>query len=363
MIKRICFFTTGFAFNRLVRMKYYEKIFPPDTEIFLFTTNKHESFEESKKKWDLKRTKVFVDNYSPIKTPFNLRNFCRKNKIQRLTNLGEGKEIFFILISHFLKKSDFVINFTGEELTKFKFQPTLQRKILSFFQNYFYIFVSFFSTKISFVGAESYRKSKILFFNQKKKITFSHPAINLNLFKPKNKVESRKKLNLPLNKKIILRVGRLNQAKGGKSFIDIVNLNKDKLFLQIGQWNEKEIPKKNLSNLIHLKTKNQNQLVDYYNASNLTFSFHLAGDQIGIFAEESLACGIPTLQSLFLKIWDSPSILKSEISSNKINKVLNKFFSLSEKQKRDLSKNARDYAKKNFSYESWEKSYLIFYLK
>ena len=38
----------GFAFNRLNRLKYYEKIFSEETELYLFTTDKYKGKEKGR---------------------------------------------------------------------------------------------------------------------------------------------------------------------------------------------------------------------------------------------------------------------------------------------------------------------------
>jgi len=92
-MKKICFFSVGFAFNRLVRMRFYEKIFPKNVEMFLFTTNKYEGREKEKYqyKWDLKRTKIITAEYHPLKLPFALRKFCIENEIDRVINIGNWR--------------------------------------------------------------------------------------------------------------------------------------------------------------------------------------------------------------------------------------------------------------------------------
>jgi len=160
MIKRICFFSVGFAFNRLIRLKYYEKIFPQDVEIFLFTTNKYEKNKAKsyQDKWELKRTKIHVEDYHPIKTAFGLRKFCKEKKINRLVNLGApGAGIPFIIASLF-KKTDFLIGYYGEI---FKHRTAKSRILVipRFFLGFQYIFVARFAKKINLIHYDNYKKS------------------------------------------------------------------------------------------------------------------------------------------------------------------------------------------------------------
>jgi len=84
-IKKIAFFTVGFAFNRLVRMRFYEKTFPKHVQIYLITTDKYEARDSSmpQQEYDLSRTKIVKIHYD-WRLISNIRRFCKDNKIDRL---------------------------------------------------------------------------------------------------------------------------------------------------------------------------------------------------------------------------------------------------------------------------------------
>ena len=110
---RFCFFSRSFAFNRLVRMKYYEKILSKDTEICLFTTcNKNEKNEFLNS--NLKQTKVICKTCSNLKLPFVLRKFSNKNKIDRLVNIGNFRGAIPILLATLFSKRDYIVNIFGQ---------------------------------------------------------------------------------------------------------------------------------------------------------------------------------------------------------------------------------------------------------
>lgn len=361
MIKRICFFTVGFAFNRLVRMRYYEKIFPKEVEIFLFTTNKYDSIKKTKEQWDLNRTKVFVDNYSAIKTPFILRKFCIRNKIQRLVNLGTpGAGIPFILAT-FLSSRDYLMGFYGE-VVKHNRERKYIKKIQKFFLLFQYWLVARFAKKLVFTDKTSFEKAPLFFLSPKEKMHFAEAPVNTGLFFPKNKFSIRKKLKLPKNKKIIIRVGRINHAKCGDIFAKLIEKNPEIFFILVGDWFEKEVPKIKVKNLLHLDKKSSKELVDYYNASDLSFGLHRAGKGMGIVAEEALACGIPIILPNTLVLPESSSIIKTKLSLEDANKKTQEFFSLSKKEKQKISKQAREYSLKYLSDDVWKKEFVKFHL-
>jgi len=361
MIKRICFFSTGFAFNRLVRMRYYEKIFPKDTEIFLYTTSKYTSKEECKKQWDLNRTNVFVEDYNLLKTPFKLRKFCNKNKITRLVNLGHPGAGFPFLIASLLQKRDYLMGFYGE-VFKHKHSKTKWQAIKKFIQLFQFWFVAFFAKKLVFTDLTCYQKAPTFFLTSKKRVNFAAAPVNTSLFVPNNKNLCRKKLKLPLNKHIVIRVGRVNYGKCCDIYLDLVKSNPDILFILIGEWFENEIPKVNYKNLLYLEKKSSKELVDYYSASDLSFALHRHGNGIGIVAEEALSCGVPTILPTTLTMPKSNALILVNHSSKEVNTKLKMFFSLSKTEQQKISKEARNYAEKYCSDEVWEKEFVKFHL-
>jgi hypothetical protein len=188
-------------------MRSYERIFPKDTKIYLFTTDKYDKSNNRiiKDKWSLKKTKIHIEKYNPLTLPFKLRKFCRKNKIQRIVNLGEGRGGLIMLIASLFRKTNYLLNFTGESLIKYKFKSVpLLKRLNGFFETPIFFLLAQFAKKITFVGYNSYKKAPKFFLKSPKKIVFTHPVANTKLFKLKNKKICRKKLNLPLNKNILI---------------------------------------------------------------------------------------------------------------------------------------------------------------
>src|SRR3989344_4667457 len=107
MIKKICFFSGGFAFNRLNRMRFYEKALPKNVDIFLVTTDRwHGKGKEAYQfEWSgLKRTKIITLKYNWT-LPLQLKKFCRENKIDRIINIGNRVAmVLFLPLTLFTKK-------------------------------------------------------------------------------------------------------------------------------------------------------------------------------------------------------------------------------------------------------------------
>lgn len=127
---------------------------------------------------------------------------------------------------------------------------------------------------------------------------------NSKLFFIKNKNECRKKLNLPMNKKILLNIGNLEKIKGQKYLINAINKviqkNKNILCLIIGEGTQR----KKLENLIKInKLEKYIKLIgvishekinDWLNACDL-FVFPSIKESFGVAQLEAMACGIPVI--------------------------------------------------------------------
>lgn len=128
---------------------------------------------------------------------------------------------------------------------------------------------------------------------------------NSNLFFTKNKNNCRKKLNLPLEKKILINLGNLETIKGQNYLIKAVNkiiIQKDKniLCLIIGEGTQR----KKLENLIKIYKLEKyikligvishQEIADWLNACDL-FVFPSIKESFGIAQIEAMACGKPII--------------------------------------------------------------------
>lgn len=362
-MKKICFFSVGFAFNRLVRMRFYEKIFPKDIEMFLFTTNKYKGREKEfyQHKWDLKRTKIITAKYHPLKLPFTLRKFCMENKIDRVINIGNWRGSVNSLIASSSSKTGYIMNIFGDIVDEEK------SFILNSINMLLFYLLILASKKTIFNDYADYKKHKKLFrlFKQGNKIKYLPAPVNTNLFIPKDRQSCRKELFLPKNKKIILFVGRVDYGRGSDILIDLIKLNKDVLFIVIGRLMDKNFEKLKALNVIFFEKKSSEELVDYYNAADLGLFLHRKyRGGLGLVVEESLSCGIPAITPVRQLPKYSESLFQTPfpLNSNKINLFISKFFKMPAKKRKELGKIARKFAEENYSDDAWKDSYSHFYL-
>ena len=125
-----------------------------------------------------------------------------------------------------------------------------------------------------------------------------------NKFIIKDRLLCREKLGLPLDKKIILQVGRAVEYRGFDWMLNVIDYyseNDDYLliFLGINEWDPyyNELLKRNCIVKEYMK---HTDLVDYYNAADV-FIFFIVGEKVltfggtGYVPIESLACGTPVV--------------------------------------------------------------------
>jgi len=121
-------------------------------------------------------------------------------------------------------------------------------------------------------------------------------GVDDRVFKPYNKREVRQKLNLPVDKKIILFLavgGEKNPFKGWEYIEGMVSRyknNKDILFLAIGSRKEGQF-----DNIRYIKYLDDDSLLaQYYSAADL-FLYPSLADTFGLVVAESLSCGTPVV--------------------------------------------------------------------
>ena len=157
-------------------------------------------------------------------------------------------------------------------------------------------------------------------------------------------------------------MGRVGYLKGSDILLYLIKTNPDKKFILIGQIVDKgleeQIKKLNLKNLIFIPHKNQEELIDYYNASDLCiFPSRIEGTPL--VPREAMSCGTPAIVS---KIPSTESLkeVSWRISLNaiKTNKAMNDFFKLSEKQKKEISDKSRKFIIEKFDDDKWKEIYV-----
>jgi len=366
MKKRICFFSVGFAFNRLVRLKFYEEIFPKDMDIFLFTTNKYLGKEKQsyQHRWTgLKRTKIISVDYNLPSLSFVLRKFCKQNKIDRIFNLGFHTAWPVLFFSTVFSKRDYCLNVLTDIFKQYYLVETKKEKFKEILTLMFLWPGVFFAKKVFFTDRLNTLRAPIFFFSRKNKINWLAAPVNTSLFYINNKKQARNKLGLKFDKKIVIFVGRINYLKCSDILRKLINENKDIYFIVVGRLIDKRLLDIKSENFKHIETLSSEQLVDYYNASDLSFCLNRGGGGLGLTSEEALACGVPIIVSKEFKLKKSASLFQVSVDFKEVNNVVRYFFKLSQKERLNLSKCARKYAEEDYSDNVWREKYINAYLE
>ncbi len=212
------------------------------------------------------------------------------------------------------------------------------------------------------VPSEYYKKVVAKKFQVKTDNIYISPSagIDPNTFFSVKKNIARKEINMPLNKKTIGYVGRLDYGKGWDTLLKaiiIMNENKtinpnDYQFVFVG--NGKETPqfldiikKYQLDKyILHYPLVNQKSLNYFYNSFDVfCFPTRRESESLGLVALEALSCGVPVIASNFAApsyyIENSFNGYKFEVNSSvELSLQIESFFKLDEEQVKQLSSNA-----------------------
>ena len=132
---------------------------------------------------------------------------------------------------------------------------------------------------------------------QNKDIRVIYNGINEKIFVNTDKNESRKTLNLPLDKKILMfsASGSIkNPQKGGKYLFEVYNRlknNDELIFVNIGGGNSSKL-KKNWIDIPYIN--DEKTMAFYYSASDL-FIYPSMAETFGLVIAEAMACGTPVV--------------------------------------------------------------------
>lgn len=200
------------------------------------------------------------------------------------------------------------------------------------------------------------------------KFSYINNGVDETYFKPaKNKSDVRKKLNLPLGKKVFIFAGNLIKVKNPLFLANAIkNINNNNLyFIFCGIGSQKEECEKlleNTSNVLFTDfVDNLNeyfQASDYYIAVSLSEGFHLA-------AIEAMSCGLPVILSeitahKYFLSKDKNAGLTFDV--NNINDLTNKIYEILNMDYSLMSDSARKIVANNFSAKSMSEKYQKFYL-
>jgi len=217
--------------------------------------------------------------------------FLKGLKISKKSDIIHAQWALSGLVGVFIKmfiKKPLIITIRGSDL-KYALKSSLFKRIIMFvFRRADYIIAV----------SEDLKKDIALLGIENNKISMIPNGIDTDLFKLRSKALIRKKLKLPLDKKIILFVGRLTKDKGISYLIQAFNkLDHSFLLLLIGFGPDKpffrKITEKN-NNITFLGEKEHDQVAEYMNASDVFILPSLSEGRPNVILE-AMASGLPII--------------------------------------------------------------------
>lgn len=361
MIRRIAFFTVGFAHNRQVRMRFYEKIFPKDIEIYLVTTNKYK--KKKGEEYSLGRTKIVTLDYNAATLPFALRRFCKENAIDRLMNIGFHTSAPLLLFATLGTKTDYCLNVLVDIFNQHTLVETKREALRDFLTIPLLAPFVWMARKVFFTDYLNYFRAPLFYLSPRSKMAHLAAPVNTDLYTIQDKTLARKRLGLPSKERIVLYVGRVNYLRGADVLMYLIKKNPEIRFVVIGHSEDEAFSRFNAKNLLHFERKNSEELLDYYNAADFSFCLNRGGGGIGMITGESLSAGTPAMISKQFKAHTSPALYQISVNNNAAQKTLEAFFALPENVRKDLRQKGRQYALDFYSGKAWAHSYLKEYLE
>lgn len=199
-----------------------------------------------------------------------------------------------VLISKFLKMP-IITKVHGTDINEYS-QYWLRRRMISFTLNN--------SDKVISVS-KALKKRMIEIGVRSEKIKVIYNGINSNIFRPLDRIQTRKELGISLDKKVILFVGNLRPVKGLDYLIDaftqIAKSGNIQLIIigegELRKHLEDKIRKYNIQDYIYMPgNRPHNEITKWMNASDLLCLPSLSEGVPNVILE-SLSCGVPVVAS------------------------------------------------------------------
>lgn len=154
-------------------------------------------------------------------------------------------------------------------------------------------------SKLNIVAPSLWMKNKIQqSILQDKPISIINNGVDISIYKPLDKKESREELNIPLEKKIILYVanGGVDNIWKGWEYVKNLALkyknNQEVIFLCVGGHKNEKFSNENIIYIPFVS--DQNIMAKYYSSADLLL-FSSPAESFGLVLVEALACGTPVV--------------------------------------------------------------------
>jgi len=193
-------------------------------------------------------------------------------------------------------------------------------------------------------------------------------CVNIEIFKPKDKISIRKKLGIPINKKLILYVANdlRNERKGFFYFLQALKFLKIKNWMVITVGEKTHLDEK-MRMIVDIKqigyVSDQNFISEVYSAVDV-FCISSLEENFPITVLESLACGIPVVGfkvgGIPEQVPEECGILVPPRNSKALGKVLMNLLQ-DDKLRENMSNNCRAHCVAHYTIEKFRERYIKLY--
>ena len=170
------------------------------------------------------------------------------------------------------------------------------------------------------------------------KIKVIYLGYDKKIFKPVNKTKARKKLNLPLNEKIVLHVGSEEKRKNVETLLKACNKRKYKLIRIGNQYPQVSKLESTLDlNITHYNKISEKELALFYSAADVLV-FPSTYEGFGFPVLEAIACGCPVITTKLTSLpevgGDAVIYLKNPFDENELIKKIDNLLASEKVQKK-----------------------------
>ena len=270
--------------------------------------------------------KVFPSKTIPFWGPFSPSVFrqiyIEQKKYKIVIHVSSASNLIFYLIRLIFRNVKFVYSQMGERLYFIDTHKTLKKKIKLNLQKLFLKSVDHI-----FVASNEIYAGLLQIGVRKYKISFPEIGTDVNMFSPMEKSEARQLLHLPIEKKVILYIGRFLKERGVVAIIDSIPALKsifpNLLIIMLGgNENDSCWDKVNKHQDITVYGYTKYELLPlFHNASDLSIRVDFLNEgpvSVGTNVFESLCCNTPVV-STTLKHFMNADVKKLGISPMSIN--------------------------------------------
>jgi glycosyltransferase involved in cell wall biosynthesis len=319
-------------------------------EVIIISPSKMGSFESLKRSYDYgpELGKVFRPKFFSASAKkfgsYNTYHISHKGQVNAIQRVVKNNNIEFdVVYAHFITNALIAVDALSEynkPIFAALGESNIENSESHFKQDYLLRAIS----KIEgFIAVSNKLKNKIITYGvDPLKITMEPNAVDRDLFYPKDKMKMRKQLGLPMDKKLILFVGRFLEHKGPLRVLEAAKEIPEVGLVFIGQGAQE--PK---NDIVVFSGKVPSPKVPNYLSAGDIFVLPTQREGSCNAIVEAMACGLPIVSSNIPEVRDqcdpSFSILVDPLDIEQIRRAILEILN-NKKKSKEMSENAVHFA-------------------